>query len=167
MNEIGPIGDLQSFLISPDGALSLVDTAPTGGNGPTFTNPVSTGEVSAMNVSEAPFFVFVFLFFPFVLPGHHQNALIANMCFYSRYSLVPRMHRLFLPLLVIQRDSSPLIHRSWSSSPLEMAHQTHTCHWNSMARCSYQTWCVALSLPQLITRFLMTFFPPPALSFFF
>lgn len=49
VNEIGPIGDLQSFLISPDGALSLVDTAPTGGNGPTFTNPVSTGEVSAMN----------------------------------------------------------------------------------------------------------------------
>lgn len=50
-NEIGPIGNLQSFSVNADGSLTLVDTVATGGNGPTFTNPLSTGEVSAMNVS--------------------------------------------------------------------------------------------------------------------
>ncbi|KAF8192927.1 hypothetical protein BJ912DRAFT_961405 [Pholiota molesta] len=48
-NEISPIGNLQSFLVDADGGLTLVDTVATGGSGPTFTNPLSTGEVSAMN----------------------------------------------------------------------------------------------------------------------
>ncbi|KAH9475848.1 hypothetical protein JR316_0011408 [Psilocybe cubensis] len=49
VNEIGPIGSLQSFLVNADGGLTLVDTVSSGGNGPTFTNPLSTGEVTAMN----------------------------------------------------------------------------------------------------------------------
>ncbi|KAF9474647.1 hypothetical protein BDN70DRAFT_884575 [Pholiota conissans] len=48
-NEITPVGNLQSFLVDADGAVTLVDTVATGGSGPTFTNPLSTGEVSAMN----------------------------------------------------------------------------------------------------------------------
>ena len=51
MNEISPVGNLQSFSVGPDGGLTLVDTVSSGGNGPTFTNPLSTGEVTAMNVS--------------------------------------------------------------------------------------------------------------------
>jgi len=43
------VGNLQSFLVDSDGGLTLVDTVSTGGNGPTFTNPLSTGEVTAMN----------------------------------------------------------------------------------------------------------------------
>ncbi|KAG6918098.1 hypothetical protein DXG01_016550 [Tephrocybe rancida] len=46
---ISPVGDLQSFVVGDDGGLNLVDTITTGGNGPTFTNPLSTGEVTAMN----------------------------------------------------------------------------------------------------------------------
>ncbi|EAU83139.2 hypothetical protein CC1G_07821 [Coprinopsis cinerea okayama7 len=49
VNEIGPVGNLQSFLVDSQGGLTLVDTVATGGNGPTFTNPLTTGEVSAMN----------------------------------------------------------------------------------------------------------------------
>ncbi|THU83118.1 putative isomerase YbhE [Dendrothele bispora CBS 962.96] len=49
VNEISPVGNLQSFTIEQNGSVSLVDTVTTGGNGPTFTNPLSTGEVSAMN----------------------------------------------------------------------------------------------------------------------
>ncbi|KAG6873715.1 hypothetical protein C0995_012179 [Termitomyces sp. Mi166 len=49
VNEISPVGNLQSFLVDSDGGLNLVDTATSGGNGPTFTNPLSTGEVTAMN----------------------------------------------------------------------------------------------------------------------
>ncbi|PPQ87836.1 hypothetical protein CVT24_005422, partial [Panaeolus cyanescens] len=49
VNEIVPSGQLQSFLIDPDGGLQLVDTVSSGGSGPTFTNTLSTGEVTAMN----------------------------------------------------------------------------------------------------------------------
>jgi len=49
VNEISPVGNLQSFSVGPDGGLTLVDTVSSGGNGPTFTNPLSTGEVTAMN----------------------------------------------------------------------------------------------------------------------
>ncbi|KNZ79516.1 hypothetical protein J132_09318 [Termitomyces sp. J132] len=49
VNEISPVGSLQSFVVSSDGGLRLVDTVTSGGNGPTFTNPLSTGEVTAMN----------------------------------------------------------------------------------------------------------------------
>ncbi|KAG7095234.1 hypothetical protein E1B28_006008 [Marasmius oreades] len=49
VNEISPVGNLQSFTVDSNGAVSLVDTVSTGGNGPTFTNMLSTGEVSAMN----------------------------------------------------------------------------------------------------------------------
>ena len=50
MNEIGPVGNLQSFSVDEAGSLTLVDTVSTGGNGPTFTEALTTGEVSAMNV---------------------------------------------------------------------------------------------------------------------
>ncbi|PBK89519.1 hypothetical protein ARMGADRAFT_1047113 [Armillaria gallica] len=49
VNEIQPVGNLQSFSVGDAGLLSLVDTVSTGGNGPTFTNPLSTGEVTGMN----------------------------------------------------------------------------------------------------------------------
>ncbi|KAG6886382.1 hypothetical protein C0992_004298 [Termitomyces sp. T32_za158] len=49
VNEVSPTGNLQSFAVDSDGELSLVDTVSTGGNGPTFTNPLATGEVTAMN----------------------------------------------------------------------------------------------------------------------
>ncbi|KAJ3493087.1 hypothetical protein NMY22_g20256 [Coprinellus aureogranulatus] len=49
VNEIGPVGNLQSFLVDENGNLTNVDTVPTGGNGPTYTEALSTGEVSAMN----------------------------------------------------------------------------------------------------------------------
>lgn len=49
VNEIEPVGNLQSFIVGSDGGLTLVDTISTGGSGPTFTNPLSTGEVTAMN----------------------------------------------------------------------------------------------------------------------
>lgn len=49
VNEIGPVGNLQSFLVDEQGSLTLVDTVPTGGNGPTYTESLSTGEVSALN----------------------------------------------------------------------------------------------------------------------
>ncbi|KAG6865815.1 hypothetical protein C0991_011620 [Blastosporella zonata] len=49
VNEVSPVGNLQSFVVGTDGGLNLVDTISSGGNGPTFTNPLSTGEVTAMN----------------------------------------------------------------------------------------------------------------------
>ncbi|KAF8811102.1 hypothetical protein BYT27DRAFT_7184481 [Phlegmacium glaucopus] len=48
-----PTGNLQSFIVDSNGGLTLVDTVSTGGNGPTFTNPLSTGEVTAMNFGSA------------------------------------------------------------------------------------------------------------------
>ena len=57
MNEILPVGNLQSFLVGPGGELTLVDNVSTRGDGPTFTSSLSTGEVTAMNVSlSATFF---------------------------------------------------------------------------------------------------------------
>ncbi|KAG6836891.1 hypothetical protein H0H93_001722 [Arthromyces matolae] len=49
VNEVSPIGNLQSFVVGSDGGLDLVDTVTSGGNGPTYTSPLSTGEVTAMN----------------------------------------------------------------------------------------------------------------------
>ncbi|KAF8877937.1 hypothetical protein CPB84DRAFT_1794546 [Gymnopilus junonius] len=49
VNENYPVGSLQSFLMNPDGGLTLADTVTSRGAGPTFTNPLSTGEVTAMN----------------------------------------------------------------------------------------------------------------------
>jgi 6-phosphogluconolactonase (cycloisomerase 2 family) len=51
VNEIGPVGSVQSFLVDEEGGLTVVDTAPTGGNGPTYTEFLSTGEVTGLNVS--------------------------------------------------------------------------------------------------------------------
>jgi hypothetical protein len=50
VNELNPGGDLQSFTVDAEGKLTLVDTVTTGGNGPTFTVMLSTGEVTGMNV---------------------------------------------------------------------------------------------------------------------
>ncbi|KAJ8490029.1 hypothetical protein ONZ45_g13352 [Pleurotus djamor] len=49
VNEASPVGALQSFEVDAEGGLTLVDEVTSGGNGPTFTNPLSTGEVTAMN----------------------------------------------------------------------------------------------------------------------
>lgn len=46
-----PIGALQSFTVDNSGVLTMVDTVSSGGDGPPFANPLSTGEVTAMNVS--------------------------------------------------------------------------------------------------------------------
>ncbi|TFK27954.1 hypothetical protein FA15DRAFT_634985 [Coprinopsis marcescibilis] len=49
VNEISPVGNLQSFIVDAEGGLTLVDTVSTGGNAPTFTQPLTTGEVPAAN----------------------------------------------------------------------------------------------------------------------
>ncbi|KAJ6618136.1 Lactonase, 7-bladed beta-propeller-domain-containing protein [Mycena sp. CBHHK59/15] len=49
VNELNPGGNLQSFTVDPTGGLLNVDNVTTGGNGPTFTVMLSTGEVTAMN----------------------------------------------------------------------------------------------------------------------
>ncbi|KAH6913245.1 Lactonase, 7-bladed beta-propeller-domain-containing protein [Coprinopsis sp. MPI-PUGE-AT-0042] len=49
VNEVGPVGSVQSFLVDEEGGLTVVDTAPTGGNGPTYTEFLSTGEVTGLN----------------------------------------------------------------------------------------------------------------------
>lgn len=55
VNEIGPVGSVQSFLVDEEGGLTVVDTAPTGGNAPTYTEFLSTGEVTGLNVRSIPF----------------------------------------------------------------------------------------------------------------
>jgi len=42
-------GALQSFEIGEDGSLSVLDTVSSGGDGPAFANPISTGQVAVMN----------------------------------------------------------------------------------------------------------------------
>ncbi|KAJ6504090.1 Lactonase, 7-bladed beta-propeller-domain-containing protein [Mycena vitilis] len=49
VNELNPGGNLQSFIVDGTGGLTNVDNVTTGGNGPTFTVMLSTGEVTAMN----------------------------------------------------------------------------------------------------------------------
>ncbi|KAJ7678055.1 Lactonase, 7-bladed beta-propeller-domain-containing protein [Mycena polygramma] len=49
VNELNPGGNLQSFIVDGTGGLLNVDNVTTGGNGPTFTVMLSTGEVTAMN----------------------------------------------------------------------------------------------------------------------
>ncbi|KAJ7088704.1 Lactonase, 7-bladed beta-propeller-domain-containing protein [Mycena epipterygia] len=49
VNELNPGGNLQSFTVDGTGGLQNVDNVTTGGNGPTFTVMLSTGEVTAMN----------------------------------------------------------------------------------------------------------------------
>ncbi|KAJ7220613.1 Lactonase, 7-bladed beta-propeller-domain-containing protein [Mycena pura] len=49
VNELNPGGYLQSFTVDGSGGLQNVDNVTTGGNGPTFTVMLSTGEVTAMN----------------------------------------------------------------------------------------------------------------------
>ncbi|KAJ7336131.1 putative isomerase YbhE [Mycena albidolilacea] len=49
VNEVGPIGALQSYATSPGGGLTLIDEASSGGNGPAFCAPLSTGQVAIMN----------------------------------------------------------------------------------------------------------------------
>ena len=49
-----PAGELQSFEIGPQGALTgPVDQASSDGDSPAFTAPLSTGQVAIMNVSLA------------------------------------------------------------------------------------------------------------------
>ncbi|KAJ7852583.1 Lactonase, 7-bladed beta-propeller-domain-containing protein [Mycena leptocephala] len=49
VNEVGPLGLLQSYGTSPGGGLSLLDEVSSGGNGPAFCAPLSTGQVAIMN----------------------------------------------------------------------------------------------------------------------
>ncbi|KAJ6598351.1 Lactonase, 7-bladed beta-propeller-domain-containing protein [Mycena vulgaris] len=49
VNELNPGGNLQSFVVDGLGGLQNIDNVTTGGNGPTFTVMLSTGEVTAMN----------------------------------------------------------------------------------------------------------------------
>jgi hypothetical protein len=43
-------GALQSFAVGANGVLSVLDTVSSGGNGPAFAAPISTGQVPIMNV---------------------------------------------------------------------------------------------------------------------
>ena len=54
-NEYGPVGSLQSFRVAENGTLSLGDTTESGGNGPTYTERLSTGEVTALNYGSPAF----------------------------------------------------------------------------------------------------------------
>ncbi|KAF7354367.1 Isomerase YbhE [Mycena venus] len=49
VNEVGPLGLLQSYATSPGGGLTLLDEVSSGGNGPAFCAPLSTGQVAIMN----------------------------------------------------------------------------------------------------------------------
>ncbi|KAL0568979.1 hypothetical protein V5O48_012997 [Marasmius crinis-equi] len=49
VNEVSPVGDLQSLVINTNGSVSVVETISTEGNGPTFTGPLSTGEITGLN----------------------------------------------------------------------------------------------------------------------
>ncbi|KAF7369147.1 putative isomerase YbhE [Mycena venus] len=49
VNELNPGGFLQSFTVDSAGGVQNIDNVTTGGNGPTFTVMLSTGEVTAMN----------------------------------------------------------------------------------------------------------------------
>ncbi|KAF8235215.1 putative isomerase YbhE [Tricholoma matsutake] len=49
VNEISPVGNIQSFIVNPGGGLTLIDTVSSRGDSPTFTSPLSTGEVTAVN----------------------------------------------------------------------------------------------------------------------
>ncbi|KAJ7225180.1 putative isomerase YbhE [Mycena rebaudengoi] len=49
VNEVGPLGALQSYATSADGGLSLLDEVSSGGNGPAFCGALSTGQVAIMN----------------------------------------------------------------------------------------------------------------------
>jgi len=49
VNELNPGGFLQSFEVDATGGLVNIDNVTTGGNGPTFTVVLSTGEVTGMN----------------------------------------------------------------------------------------------------------------------
>jgi hypothetical protein len=51
VNEVGPLGALQSYATSPGDGLSLLDEVSSGGNGPAFCGALSTGQVAIMNVS--------------------------------------------------------------------------------------------------------------------
>lgn len=48
-NENVPTGALQSFTVGPEGALTLVDTAYSGGSGPPYCGGLSTGQVAIAN----------------------------------------------------------------------------------------------------------------------
>ncbi|KAJ7810470.1 hypothetical protein B0H13DRAFT_2243446 [Mycena leptocephala] len=49
VNEVGPLGALQSYATSPGDGLSLLDEVSSGGNGPAFCGALSTGQVAIMN----------------------------------------------------------------------------------------------------------------------
>ncbi|KAJ6455153.1 Lactonase, 7-bladed beta-propeller-domain-containing protein [Mycena sanguinolenta] len=49
VNEVGPLGALQVYETTPAGGLTLLDQVSSGGNGPAFCAPLSTGQVAIMN----------------------------------------------------------------------------------------------------------------------
>ncbi|KAJ7032565.1 Lactonase, 7-bladed beta-propeller-domain-containing protein [Mycena alexandri] len=49
VNELGPVGALQAYATSPSGGLTFLNEVSSGGNGPAFCAPLSTGQVAIMN----------------------------------------------------------------------------------------------------------------------
>ncbi|KAJ7756057.1 putative isomerase YbhE [Mycena maculata] len=49
VNENAPLGELQAYATSPGGGLILLDEVTSGGNGPAFCTPLSTGQVAILN----------------------------------------------------------------------------------------------------------------------
>ncbi|KAF7333957.1 Isomerase YbhE [Mycena sanguinolenta] len=49
VNEVAPLGALQVYETTPGGGLTLLDQISSGGNGPAFCAPLSTGQVAIMN----------------------------------------------------------------------------------------------------------------------
>ncbi|KAF8180753.1 hypothetical protein K438DRAFT_1841762 [Mycena galopus ATCC 62051] len=49
VNEVAPLGALQVYETIPGGGLTLLDEVTSGGDGPTFCAPLTTGQVAIMN----------------------------------------------------------------------------------------------------------------------
>lgn len=50
VNELSPLGALQSYMTTPEGVISgPFDTVSSGGSGPAFTAALTTGQVAIMN----------------------------------------------------------------------------------------------------------------------
>ena len=117
-------GAIQSFVVKQDGSLSeAIATTSSGGNGPAFAIPLSTGEVAAMNVR----YCLCLLFIPSL-----------NIYTYVTYSLAREMACLSPP----KKTRCSLCRARHSSRSPRRVSRTHTWRWRSGRRSSFRTWYV-------------------------
>ena len=140
-------GAIQSFVIKQDGSLSeVIATTSSGGNGPAFAIPLSTGEVAAMNVR-------YFLRLP-LIPT-------LNIYTYVTYSLAREMAYLSPP----KKTRCSLCRARHSSRSPRRVSRTHTWRWRSGRRSSFRTWYVHAALWLLSRRASMVSEPSPSSLF--